>query len=112
MGEIKAKAESYFIRIGDGHRNSVKRPWDLRVDRSLRAMVEFANHNGDCIVNDGEGYFRPIPGDEVDRLALNSYFRKEESRIKKEQLKLESMKQTYEGWRKEALYADHQRETE
>lgn len=49
-------AESYFIRISDGHKNAMQRPADPNVDRALRRMIEKANCDGDCIVNTGKGY--------------------------------------------------------
>ncbi|MCA5960437.1 hypothetical protein LC724_08260 [Blautia sp. RD014234] len=60
-------ARGYFNRIISGHKNTVSRP-DLNlpgnesIDRQLRILVEEANHNGDCIINVGNGYYRPIPG--------------------------------------------------
>lgn len=107
MGTIKDKAQSYFGRITFGHRNAVKRPWDRNVDRSLRAMIEHANRNGDCIVNtgDGQGYFRPIPSDVVDVKAYHEYRAKERSRIRSDQLKLESMDQAFHAW---AMEGDHE----
>ena len=72
----KEQAKDYFNRISDGHRNAIKRPWDKVTDRSLRAMIEKANRNGDCIINVGDGIFRPIPGDTVDEAAPINTLRK------------------------------------
>ena len=60
--DIKTIAESYFNRITYGHRNAVKRPNKLlvdheKIDRELRKLIEKANHNGDCIINVGNGYY-------------------------------------------------------
>lgn len=95
----RQEAEEYFNRIPDGHANAIQRPWDKLTDRSLRRMIEKANCNGDCIVNIGDGIFRPIPGDKVDEAALNKYLNKELSRARSIQLKRLCMKQTFEGWR-------------
>lgn len=99
MGKIKDEAQSIFNRIGDGHRNAVKRPWDLRVDRSLRKMIEFANHNGDCIIPriNGDGYYRPIPSDPIDALEYRQYMVKEHSKVRKMQLKEMCMGIAYEA---------------
>lgn len=67
----REKAEDYFHRICDGHRNAIQRPADPSVDRIFRNMVEKANCNGDCIINVGKGVFRPIPGDPVDEAAFH-----------------------------------------
>lgn len=103
----KEKAESYFNRIGDGHKNAVMRPADGLVDRTLRKMIELANKNGDCIVNDGEGYFRPVPGDKVDELALNRYLNSELHRAREIQFKRLCMRQTYRSWCDSAAYSRH-----
>lgn len=103
----KEKAESYFNRIGEGHENAVMRPADGLVDRSLRRIVERANKNGDCIVNDGEGYFRPVPGDKVDELALNRYLNSELHRAREIQFKRLCMRQTFKSWCDSAMYSKH-----
>ncbi len=99
MGWIKDQAREIFIRIGDGHRNAVKRPWDSRVDRSLRKMIEYANHNGDCIIPriNGEGYYRPIPSDPTDDLEYKQYKLKEHSKVRKMQEKEMCMSVAYEA---------------
>lgn len=68
----REKAEDYFNRIPDGHRNAIQRPAEPSVDRVFRSMVEKANCNGDCIINVGKGVFRPIPGDPVDEARFMS----------------------------------------
>lgn len=60
-------AQTIFDRIASGAGNAVGRPAVIdksnsTIDRALRELVEQANRNGDCIINAGEGYFRPIPG--------------------------------------------------
>lgn len=106
MGTIFEDAKSYFDRIPDGHRNAIQRPWNRVVDRSLRKMIERANNNGDCIINVGEGMYRPVPGDPVDEKELNEYLAKELHRARAIQLKRLSMKETFDSWRKAALYGE------
>lgn len=104
------KAQEYFDRIPDGHRNAMRRPWDKNTDRKFRRMVEKANNNGDCIINVGEGIYRPVPGDPVDEAELNKYLAKELHRARAIQKKRLCMKQTFEGWRNSAVYADYKRQ--
>lgn len=73
----REKAEDYFHRICDGHRNAIQRPADPSVDRIFRNMIEKANCNGDCIINVGKGVFRPIPSDPVDEAAFHEYIAKD-----------------------------------
>lgn len=110
MGKIKNQAMDYFVRIPDGHKNAIQRPWNRVVDRCLRKMIEKANNNGDCIINVGNGIYRPIPGDPVDEKELNEYLGKELHRARAIQLKRLCMKKTFEGWRDSAAYAKHFRE--
>lgn len=110
MGKLFEQAKEYFDRIPDGHRNAIQRPWNRIVDRSLRKMIERANNNGDCIINVGNGIYRPIPGDPVDEKELNEYLGKELHRARAIQIKRLSMKQTFEGWRNSAAYANHFRQ--
>lgn len=110
MGKIKDQAMCYYNRIPDGHRNAIQRPWDRRVDRCLRRMIEKANNNGDCIINVGNGIYRPIPGDPADEKELDEYLAKELHRARAIQLKRLCMKKTFEGWRDSAAYANHFRE--
>lgn len=94
----REKAEDYFHRICDGHRNAIQRPADPSVDRIFRNMVEKANCNGDCIINVGKGVFRPIPSDSVDEAAFHEYIAKDLHRARAIQLKRLCMKQTYDSW--------------
>lgn len=99
------KAEEYFNRIPYGHRNAIQRPWDKNIDRKLRWMIEKANRNGDCIINIGEGIYRPIPGGEVDEAELNKYLAKELHRARAILLKRKCMSQTFDSWKNAADYA-------
>lgn len=105
MGKTTEQAREYFDRIPDGHRNAIQRPWNRVVDRSLRSMIERANNNGDCIINVGNGIYRPIPGDPVDEKELNEYLGKELHRARAIQIKRLTMKKTFEGWRDAANYS-------
>lgn len=104
-------ARGYFNRITSGHKNTVSRP-DLglpgneSIDRQLRLLVEEANHNGDCIINVGNGYYRPIPGDPVDELEFKEYTSKDDSRAGKLWDKIYSMKTTFSNWRKEGQHGE------
>lgn len=48
-----------------GHRKPLQRPANPREDRALRRSIEVANNQGDCVINVGAGYYRPVPGDTV-----------------------------------------------
>lgn len=110
MSKLFEQAKEYFARIPDGHENAIQRPWNRTVDRRLRKMIEKANNNGDCIINVGNGIYRPIPGDPVDEKELNEYLGKELHRARAIQIKRLTMKQTFEGWRNSAAYANHFRQ--
>lgn len=110
MSKLFEQAKEYFDRIPDGHENAIQRPWNRIVDRSLRKMIEKANNNGDCIINVGNGIYRPIPGDPVDEKELSEYLGKELHRARAIQIKRLTMKQTFEGWRNSAAYANHFRQ--
>lgn len=99
MGKVKDHAQSIFERIGEGHANAIKRPWNTAVDRALRELIEQANQNGDCIIprENGDGYYRPIPSDPVDSNEFNIYIKKEASRVKSITLKEMSMRVAYES---------------
>lgn len=102
-------AEMIFNRIGDGHRNAVGRPDDLNVDRKLRALIEHANHNGDCIIPGKNGYYRPIPGNEIDEAEYKIYMRQNKSRIDKLKSKQACMNVAFEMKRLEIWYAQEMR---
>ncbi len=55
----------------------LKRPDNRSIDRALRRKVEKANTGGDCIINLGDGYFRPNRHDEADVYAYRLYRAKE-----------------------------------
>ena len=101
MGKTREKAQEYFGRIPDGHRYAIHRPADMSVDRAFRKLIEAANNNGDCIVNNGDGVFRPIPGDPVDEKAFHEYLGKELHRARAIQYKRMCMKTTFDGWKRQ-----------
>lgn len=106
-------ADAYFTRISDGHAHAISRPtlqtdFGQDVDRALRKMVETANENGDCIINVGRGYYRPIPGDAVDELEFKEYLMKDRSRVNSITLKIACMCEAFENKRKEIEYANKQ----
>lgn len=108
--EIQKTAESYFVRIGDGHKNGIHRP-DIkqpemdRVDRALRRMINHENKNGDCIICGDTGYYRPIPSDPVDALEYKAYRKMDDSRAHDLIVKGNMMDMAYENRRKEGEYA-------
>lgn len=95
----KSKAEQLFSRIPDGHENPLRRPSDDYTDRALRRMVEDANNKGDCIINVGRGYYRPLPNDPVDVKELHEYLNKDLSRARKVLKKRLAMRMTFEKWK-------------
>ena len=82
-----------------GHDNAIQRPSNEFKDRSFRRAIENANNNGDCIINVGNGYYRPSPADPIDNLELDKYFAEELKRARAIQHKRLSMKMAYERWR-------------
>ena len=106
-------AQTIFDRITSGAGNAVGRPAVIdknnsTIDRALRELVELANRNGDCIINAGDGYFRPIPGNTIDEYYFHEYLVKEKSRVKELEKKISTMETTYEMWKKEATSEQHQ----
>lgn len=99
------QAEEYFGRIMKGHRNPLPRPNDAVTDRTLRKMVEDANRHGDCIINSGNGYYRPDPTDEVDSFEFNIYLAQELKRARSIQTKRLAMKQAFEKEKESGLLA-------
>ena len=108
--EIQKTAESYFVRIGDGHKNGIHRP-DIkqpemdRVDRALRRMINHENKNGDCIICGDTGYYRPIPSDPVDALEYKAYRKMDDSRAHDLIVKGHLMDMAFENRRKEGAHA-------
>ena len=89
----KSEAQMLFDKIGTGVAYALKRPKG-KVDRLLRRMIADANRTGDCIINNGFGYFRPGPDDEDD---LKQYLWAELHRAEAIEDKVQSMREAYFG---------------
>ena len=89
----KSEAERLFDRIDTGAARAIARPKDAKVDRQLRKLIAEANLSGDCIINDGSGYFRP--GDDDD-IAFETYIAAERSRAREILRKTSRMQQVYD----------------
>lgn len=94
-----------------GHKNPLARVSNPVKDRKFRKMVEDANNDGDCIINVGNGYYRPVPGDPVDEKELQEYLAKDLHRARAVLKKRLSMKMTFERWREIGILINHSRET-
>lgn len=90
--EAKSHAELLFNRISTGSEHAVRRPSDARTDRKLRQLIAEANNTGDCIINDGRGYFRPGEDDEA---AAEEYFAKERHRAREVLRKVRRMEEVF-----------------
>lgn len=86
-----------------GHMFPMQRSGNPVEDRQFRRKVEEANRNGDCIINVGNGYYRPIPGDSTDESELREYLAKELHRARAIQIKRLKMKMTFERWRESGV---------
>lgn len=100
------KAEEYFEKIPDGHENAMQRPYNPATDRRLRDMIANANKSGDCIINIGNGIFRPVPGDPEDERQLNKYLGKELTRARAILYKRMIMRKTFKGWKDGIFFKD------
>lgn len=89
----KLEAEMLFNMIGTGAYYAIKRPKNRMTDRALRRMIADANMSGDCIINDGSGYFRP---GEEDELVFEEYAAKERHRAREILKKINRMEQAFE----------------
>lgn len=97
----KSHAEYLFSRIGTGRDNAMKRPRGS-ADRRFRDMISKANLSGDCIINNGEGYFRPGEDDESE---VEQYVNSELHRAKEIEDKALMMKDAYYRKKQEAINA-------
>ena len=87
----KTRAEALFDSIQTGKENA------LRVHNSFsefRKLVAEANKNGDCIINTGQGYYRPGPDDEDE---LKHYLYRELHRADEITDKVDAMREAYYG---------------
>ena len=87
-----------------GHRHPLQRPANRYEDRELRKKIEIANNQGDCIINVGNGYYRPVPGNAVDEKELNEYIAQEQHRAQAINAKLLAMKLAFERRRENGIY--------
>lgn len=87
----------------------MQRPSNKIKDRWLRKKIEIANNNGDCIINVGNGYYRPVPGDAIDEMELKEYLAGELSRARSILKKRLSMKMTFERWREVGILTNNTR---
>lgn len=97
----RAQADFLYSLIPNGHANPLQRPSDRGVDRALRKMIEDANSKGDCIINVGSGYYRPLPGNPVDVKEFHEYMKKDLSRARRVLKKRLAMKRTFEKWKEQ-----------
>lgn len=100
---------SVLERIKFGHKNALKRSGNQFKDRAERREIERANAEGDCIINVGRGYYRPIPGDPVDDKEFEEYMAGELSRARKILNKRMKMRATRERWRECGIQTDNTR---
>jgi len=70
-------------------------------------MVEDANNKGDCIINVGRGYYRPLPNDPVDVKEFHEYLSKELSRARRILKKRLAMKMAFEKRKEFELFTNH-----
>ena len=88
----KTQAERLFERIGTGRDRALRRPTNARLDRQLRRLIADANQTGDCIINTGDGYFRPGEDDED---AFEGYIAQERHRAREILRKARRMEETF-----------------
>lgn len=87
----KKSAEALFDLIKTGRENALIVPNSFT---DFRKLVAEANKKGDCIINTGEGYYRPGP-DEEDELKL--YLYRELHRANEITDKVDAMREAYYG---------------
>ena len=87
-------------------------PSDDNIDRELRSLINKANKNGDCIINVGNGYYRPIPGNAIEEMELKEYIGRNDAKGIDIILKNICMREAFETKRREIMYAKQQAEGE
>lgn len=87
----KSRAEDLFDKIKTGRENALIVPNNFT---DFRTMVAEANKKGDCIINNGQGYFRPGPDDEEE---LKHYLFRELHRANEITDKVDAMREAYYG---------------
>lgn len=91
--EEKSEAQMLFDRINE--KRPIPRPGKPGVDRGLRKLIEEANRTGDCIINNGSGYYRPNAENEIDEYAFHLYKAKELARARAIISKIEAMEKAF-----------------
>ena len=109
--ERKEKSFDLLDKIPYGHEHPLQRPADRYKDRALRKQIEEANRNGDCIINVNGGYYRAVPGDEIDEAEFNKYLAKELHRARAILSKRLAMKATFEKWREHGVLTNNSGKT-
>lgn len=87
------KAQLLFDAIGEGPKRAIRRPKNQRIDRALRKLISEANSTGDCIINDGNGYYRPGEDDDI---AFEEYIAKERHRAHEILRKVSRMEKAFD----------------
>ena len=90
--ERKSHAQMLFDRIRIGRENALC--ISNRDNREFRRLVAQANKSGDCIINNGFGYFRPGPDDEDE---VRHYIQAELHRAQEIEDKAYAIKDAYYG---------------
>lgn len=68
------EAHNLFRSISEGHATALFVP---NSNVTFRKLVADANAAGDCIINVGKGYYRPIPGNQIDEEEFEYYVARE-----------------------------------
>lgn len=87
----RTRAKALFDSIKTGRENALKVPNSFY---EFRKLVAEANKNGDCIINVGNGYYRPGPDDEEE---LKYYLYRELHRADEITDKVDAMREAYYG---------------
>lgn len=92
---------SLFERIPNGSEDPLKVPGGSIESREFRKEVAHANRSGDCIINLGSGYYRPVPFE--DDKDVEMYLASELHRARAILYKRAKMKESYNRRRIECL---------
>ena len=87
------RADEIFAKIGTGHANAIR---GVTQTKGLRKIIQNANKTGDCIINVGNGYYRPDPTDPTDCAEMEHYIASELHRAREILYKREKLKDTWE----------------
>ena len=95
--EAQSHAQVLFDSIKTGRDHAIARPRDANIDRAFRILVAEANKNGDCIINVGNGYYRPTKGDPLEESELNHYLNADLHRADEIMTRVDSMREAFYG---------------